>query len=64
MTDTPWTTAEPDRIDIADELHNGPSEGGLSSRFPTHELMPGRVLRRRPPMTSLPGCEGQPVATW
>ena len=41
MTDTPWTTAEPDRIDIADELHNGPSEGARSSRFPTHELRPG-----------------------
>jgi hypothetical protein len=27
MTDTPWTAAGPDRIDIADELHNGPSEG-------------------------------------
>jgi hypothetical protein len=27
MTDTPWTTAEPDRIDIADEPFNGPSDG-------------------------------------
>jgi hypothetical protein len=64
MTDTPWTTAEPDRIDIADEPFNGPSDGASSTRFPTHDLRPGPVLSRRPPMTSLPGCEGQPVATW
>jgi hypothetical protein len=41
MTDTPWTTTEPDRIDIADEPFNGPSDGASSTRFPTHELISG-----------------------
>lgn len=64
MTGTPWATVEPDRIDIADELDNGPSEGAWSNRFPTHELRPGPVLSRRLPLASLSGCEAQPAATW